>query len=129
MKPEVLLYNINDDDRLHKIRQYLNRSRISFRMVQAPEFMKPIGILFDMPGIMAEAPLNLSGNFKDEMLVMKDFTRDQMDDFFRFFRENQLKPVALKAMVTPVNMYWSSIALHDELVKEHAYMMSRRKQS
>ena len=39
-----------------------------------------------------------------------------------FFRENQIPPVALKAMLTPVTQHWSSIQLHDELSREHTLM-------
>ena len=38
------------------------------------------------------------------------------------FRENQIPPVALKAMLTPVTQHWSSIQLHDELSREHTLM-------
>ena len=31
---QILLYNFKDEDRLHQIRRYLNRHRISVRMVQ-----------------------------------------------------------------------------------------------
>ena len=43
-------------------------------------------------------------------------------EFLHFFRENQIPPVALKAMLTPVTQHWSSIQLHDELLKEHTLM-------
>ena len=33
---QILLYNFKDEDRLHQIRRYLNRHRISVRMVQQP---------------------------------------------------------------------------------------------
>ena len=56
------------------------------------------------------------------MIVLKDFSSAQMDGFLAFFRENQIPPVALKAMLTPVTQHWSSIQLHDELSREHTLM-------
>ena len=35
---QILLYNFKDEDRLHQIRRYLNRHRISVRMVHKPEY-------------------------------------------------------------------------------------------
>ena len=37
---QILLYNFKDEDRLRQIRRYLNRHRISVRMVQQPEYLK-----------------------------------------------------------------------------------------
>ena len=36
---QILLYNFKDEDRLRQIRRYLNRHRISVRMVQQPEYL------------------------------------------------------------------------------------------
>ncbi|RHK26381.1 DUF3783 domain-containing protein [Ruminococcus sp. AF46-10NS] len=56
------------------------------------------------------------------MIVLKDFSSKQMDDFLAFFRENQIPSVALKAILTPVTQHWSSIQLHNELSMEHTLM-------
>lgn len=58
-------------------------------------------------------------NFSEEMLVMKDFSNSQMDAFLQFFRDNQLKNVDLKAVLTPVTVHWNSMELYRELKKEH----------
>lgn len=119
MKAEVLIYNLKDDERCTKIKRYLYRTGINIRQVQAPDFLQPLGFLFEMPGFSRSPQFNLGGNFTDEMLVMKDFTEKQMNDFFQFFRSNNLKPIALKAILTPINQYWDSLGLHKELAEEH----------
>ena len=58
-------------------------------------------------------------NFSEEMLVTKDFSNSQMDAFLQFFRDNQLKNVDLKAVLTPVTVHWNSMELYRELKKEH----------
>ena len=50
---------------------------------------------------------------------MKDFSNSQMDSFLQFFRDNQLKNVDLKAVLTPVTARWNSMELYRELKKEH----------
>lgn len=121
-QPAALLYNFNDPDRLRLIRRYLNRQKVKTRIVTTPEFLHPLGYLFDLPGFQPSSQFNLGTNFSDEMLVLKDFSREQMDAFLAFFREEQIPSVALKAMLTPVTQHWSSIQLHDELAKEHKMM-------
>ena len=121
-QPTALLYNFNDPERLRQIRRYLNRQKVKTRIITAPEFLHPLGYLFEIPGFQPSSRFNLGSNFTDEMIVLKDFSSKQMDDFLAFFRENQIPPVALKAMLTPVTPHWSSVQLHDELLTEHSFM-------
>lgn len=121
-QPAALLYNFNDPDRLRLIRRYLNRQKVKVRIVTTPEFLHPLGYLFELPGFQPSTQFNLGANFSDEMLVLKDFSSEQMDAFLAFFREEQISSVALKAMLTPVTQHWSSVQLHDELAKEHKMM-------
>lgn len=89
-------------------------------MVQTPEFLENLGFLFEIPGFSKTPSFNLGGNFHEEMMVMKDFSEEQMELFFSFFKENSLPPVELKAVLTPVTMHWSSLRLYEELSKERA---------
>ena len=121
-QPAVLLYNFNDPDRLRMIRRYLNRQKVKVRIVTTPEFLHPLGYLFELPGFQPCAKFNLGKNFSEEMMVLNNFSSEQMDAFLAFFREEAIPSVSLKAMLTPVTQHWSSTQLHDELTKEHAKM-------
>ena len=125
-QPEALLYNFNDPERLRQIRHYLNRQKVKTRIVTAPEFLHPLGYLFEIPGFHPSSQFNLGSNFSDEMIVLKDFSSEQLDEFLAFFKENGLLPVNLKAMLTPVTVHWDSLKLHDELMKEHTEMHSHK---
>ena len=122
---QILLYNFNDQERLRMVRRYLNREKISVRVVQAPEFLESLGYLFDIQRIEKNSAFNLGKNFQEEMMVMNHFSEKQMDNFLAFFRENNLPPVRLKAVLTPVTQHWDSLKLYEELSKEHAAMRSR----
>ena len=122
---QILLYNFNDQERLRMVRRYLNREKISVRVVQAPEFLESLGYLFDIPGFAKNSAFNLGKNFQEEMMVMNHFSEKQMDNFLAFFREHNLPPVRLKAVLTPVTQHWDSLKLYEELSKEHAAMRSR----
>lgn len=125
--PQVLLYNFTIDDRAVKLGRWLTKEKIPARIVQAPEFLHPLGFLFEIPGFQPNPQFNLGGNFHDEMIVLKDFSDAQLDGFLRFFRENQLAPIKLKAVLTPVTQYWNSLELHKELTKEHEAMEGRKR--
>ena len=124
-QPAALLYNFNDPERLRQIRRYLNRQKVKTRIITAPEFLHPLGYLFEIPGIQPSSRFNLGSNFSDEMIVLKDFSSEQLDEFLAFFKENSLPPVALKAVLTPVTMHWDSMKLHEELMREHAATHAR----
>lgn len=123
---QILLYNFTDEDRLRQIRRYLNRHRIPVRMVQQPEYLESLGFLFEVPWFSKNPVFNLGKNFQEEMMVLKDFSSEQLDEFLAFFKENGLLPVNLKAMLTPVTVHWDSLKLHDELMKEHTEMHSHK---
>ena len=42
---QILLYNFKDENRLRQIRRYLNRQKISLRMVQPSEYLESLGFL------------------------------------------------------------------------------------
>ena len=123
---QILLYNFKAEDRLRQIRRYLNRHKVSVRMVQQPEYLESLGFLFEIPGFSKNPVFNLGKNFHEEMMVLKDFSNEQLDEFLTFFKENNLPPVNLKAMLTPVTVHWDSVKLHEELMKEHAVMHSKK---
>ena len=99
--PMVLPYNFAQDHRREAILQYLSHSGISIRIVQTPEFLHSLGYLFGVPGFEPCPLFNLSHNFQEEMIVMKGFSHPQLNAFLQFFHENHLKPIDLKAMLTP----------------------------
>lgn len=116
--PSALLYNFQDDIRTRQIRRYLHHTGISTRIVTAPDFLQPLGALFELPGFSRNQMFNLGQNFTEEMMVMKDFSDQQLDSFLQFIRSSGLQRIGLKAILTPVNQHWSSWQLYQELTKE-----------
>lgn len=121
-QPSVLMYNFDMDERTRKIRRYLNRTKVRVRMVEAPDYSQPLGVLFELPGYVRVPMFHLSGTFKEEMLVMQGFSQEQLDGLLNLFKEEDIAPVELKAVLTVVNEHWTSIQLHEELMKERAMM-------
>lgn len=117
METSALLYNFEDDDRTRQIRRYLHRAGITTRIVTTPDFLHPLGYLFEVPGFSPNPAFNLGQNFT-EMMIMKDFSEQHLDDFLSFIRSSGLKRIDLKAILTPVNQNWNSLQLYQELTAE-----------
>ena len=56
--------------------------------------------------------------FDEEMLVMAHFPPALMQAFLQGLRRAGVRPGGLKAMLTPTNAQWDSLALYRELCKE-----------
>ena len=126
-RPKVLLYNMKEDGRTGRIKAYLRENGLDMRIVAKEEYALLLGTLAGIPGfeelqVRGENRRGFELDFDDEMLVMCGLDRETMDRFLRFFREEGLKPVALKAALTPTNMNWTSCDLHAAIAKEHAMM-------
>lgn len=123
--PSALFYNFQDDLRTREIRRFLHRAGISTRTVTAPEFLQPLGYLFEIPGFSENPMFNLGQNFTEEMMIMKDFSDQQLNDFLQFVRSSGFRRIDLKAVLTPVNQHWNSMQLYQELTKERAEVMKQ----
>jgi hypothetical protein len=121
-QPTVLLYQIADPGRAARIRAWLDRTGIRAVEVAPTELHHSLGALLELPGFARESGLWMGEALAQEMLVMFAFRGTMLSDFLRFFREEGLPPVALKAMVTPTNVNWSSLELFEALRQEHAQL-------
>lgn len=61
------------------------------------------------------------------MMVMCGFSGSRVDAFLQQMRRAGVPRIALKAMLTPTNCYWTSRELFRELQKEHEMMQSLKK--
>ena len=124
--PAVLLYNFRDPARKARVRGWLERKGIRALEIPPTELHHSLGALLGLPGFDREPGLRLERGFEEEMLVMFGFPGTMLHDFLAFFREEGLPPVALKAMITPTNVNWTSLALHEALKEEHALMQTAK---
>jgi hypothetical protein len=53
------------------------------------------------------------------MLVFSGMNSGQLDDFLAAYKQTGQKPIDLKAVVTPGNIFWDADALFRELMREH----------
>ena len=106
---------------LSKLRMAAMRLGAKVRVVEKWEYLSPVGSFTGQRG--AFESMYDGADFAGEMLVMANFSQQQLDTFLSQLRA-ALPPVALKAVLTDTNAGWNSLELHDELVREHAAMQN-----
>ena len=124
-QPTVVLAGLRDPGRRLRILGYLEKAGI--RVIEAGplDAGRTLGELLGLPGFPpAKTGGSLEPNpFREELLVMFAFRGTMMQEFLQFFRDQGLKPVALKAVATETNLRWSLGRLYGELSKERDWFL------
>ncbi len=118
----ILLYHITGIKEA-QLRLLCGGQKISIRPVLDNELHTPLGALAGRPTPLTQKG---EGTFTDEMLVLVDFTEAALDRFLQTYRESGIAPVSLKAVLTPHNQGWDSVALYRELVREREEFLRKR---
>ena len=113
--PMVLFYNL-ENKKGSALRLLCLKLRIRVRAVKASEYAEPIGAL---AGLAPMTNAACDQDFSDEMVVMVNFGSKLLGQLLNEMRAMHQPGVALKAVLTPTNMHWNSIQLHEELLREH----------
>ncbi len=120
MQAMLLTYHFNAK-KSAKLRMLAMKLGIRVKAVEKWEYLSPVGSFTGQRG--AFESMYDGADFAGEMLVMANFSQQQLDTFLSQLRA-ALPPVALKAVLTDTNAGWNSLELHDELVREHAAMQN-----
>ena len=72
VQPAVLLYNLQEGERVQTIRSYLTRAGIRIIDVLPAEYMQRLGSLLMLPGFAKDAPPNLGFSFPEEYARMNN---------------------------------------------------------
>ena len=122
-QPLVLIYNLEAPVEA-QLAALCERQGIAVSRVNPWEHGLPIGALAGIPVGRTSAPVMEAG-FSDPMLVMCHMLSPQLDAFLQGMRSGGVPRIPLKAVLTPTNVTWDSLRLHDELAREHASMGGR----
>ena len=113
MIPTVYLYNL-DNPRGAKIRRMCLPLGIRTLLVVPRAHMLTLEEMMDDTQPLPDG----EPGFSDEMLLLVGFTDAKMDALFMGFRRAKIPSVALKAVLTETNRSWTSVQLHQELLRE-----------
>lgn len=116
----VLLYNFSGE-RLQKVKTAVMLARAGVKVVEKESYGKRLGSLLGAEGYGSDDADGIE-DFNDEMLVMSGFDRDDIDRLIIALRKTGAGRVALKAVVTPTNINWSSSELFRAVKADHEEM-------
>ena len=116
----VLLFNFTGT-REREIISLCKNCGLRVIRVAPAEFHETIGTLLMRGGSSGSLAAPVQAAFSEEMMVIGS-DRNTLEALLAGFRERELKPVALKAMVTAVNISWTSAVLQRHLKEEHERM-------
>lgn len=134
MTPQILLYNITNEEQKKKIKALILRLKIRARIVEKDRYGEPIGRLAGMDidlvenfsdrstSEMAEGDMT---DFSDEMLIFCFLPDGLLNQMLQGLRKAGVY-IPLKAVLTPSNCMWNSYIMHREIAKEHALMHQMR---
>ena len=118
--PLILCYNL-DGKTTDRLRSLCAAQGLALRAVPPWEYGLPVGALAGIP-VAPSAKSAPAEGFSDPMLLMCHLLSPQLDAFLQGMREYGVPRVALKAILTPSNVAWTSRQLRDELAREHEAM-------
>lgn len=122
----VLLFLKENGERERKVKALLVQKGIRIKPITEEMQGQTIGNLFSSKGfeqIEKENENNIS--FDEDIMIMKGFTRERMNEVLEGFRKNGIQKINLKAVVTEHNIVWKLRDLYQELKKEHKEMSER----
>lgn len=126
MRSTVLCYNLKGTKKGKQIGMIFGFLGYKVRHVEPAEYLVPIGILAGIDKSEPEMGEYAGEGFAEEMLVMNAATEEMLDKALFLMKKEKVQ-VGLKAVITPANSEWTSLALHDEIWKEHRYMSEMNK--
>jgi hypothetical protein len=93
--------------------------------VARKDYAQKLGVLAGVKGFAREKTVYGGAELPAEMLVFSGMNSDQLDDFLAAYKATGQKPVELKAVVTPGNIFWDADTLFRELMREHIAVVTK----
>lgn len=108
-----------DKEKLRAVRGAAQKNGIYVKEISRRDYAQKLGTLAGIQGFTKEKASYDGPDFPLEMMVFSGIDSAQMDTFLADYKKTGAKPVPLKAVITPHNIFWTAEALFKELWKEH----------
>ena len=123
MRPLLLIARMAPD-RLLRLSMLASSLGIQVKAAAESEYGQPLAALC---GMVKPLPHPQNVQITEEIMVMAGFPDALIDRFLREIRQSGLRPVRLKAVLTPYNQGWTLGELSLRLSQEAAQMEGRSK--
>ncbi|MBR1931323.1 MAG: DUF3783 domain-containing protein [Lachnospiraceae bacterium] len=125
---QILFFSL-ERKKASRIQEVCSSLGIQTKTVSGNQYDCSLGYLAGIAGVPAhgqddgdtfQSPLLLP--VMTEMMVFSGITSEELDTFLDAYRAAGIPPIALKAILTPTNVFWSAKKLYRELQAEHLRM-------
>lgn len=121
MAQTILLFRINRD-KYAVIQNVCRTLGIRIIDVARKDYSQKLGTLAQIQGFTREAKKYDGPEFPAEMLIFSEMNSDQVDVFLAEYKKSGVEPIALKAVITGNNIFWTAERTQKELLREHLFM-------
>lgn len=118
MAQVILTFGL-EKEKLRAVRITAQRNQIQVKEISRKDYAQKLGTLAGIQGFAKEKVIYNGPDFPLEMMVFSGTDSAQIDTFLTDYKQTGAKPVPLKAIITPHNIFWTAEALFKELWKEH----------
>lgn len=122
----VIYYSPQKTKEAVKLKGVLIQMGVRIRNVTQEQAYEKVGFLAGLDGF--EEGQNTQGDgaqeMKQELLIMKNFTGQRMDELFLRMRKAGVGRIHYKAVLTEHNVNWTLLDLYREIKKEHEAMQA-----
>ena len=126
MAQTVLLFRLGNK-KYKAVQQTCKALGIRIVDVARSDYLQKLGALAKIQGFAKEAKKYDGPELPMEMLVFSEMNSDQVDAFLAEYKNTGAEPVALKAVITSNNIFWSADVLQRELLREHLAMTKKNR--
>ncbi len=122
---QVLLFNIGKEKK-ERIVGLGRKLGLVVRQIEVPDYGKPMGeLLLPVSGRQGQGAAVRVSPLRAEMMVFCGLAEQTLDAFLADYRQAEIEPIPLKAVITPYNINWTPEKLVTELSEEHQAMNRR----
>lgn len=121
----VLYYTPEQSPKVSTLKSIFVRLGIRIKNVAPDQVMQQVGYLAGLPGFEESESGDQLLTIDEEVLVLKNFTGQDIDVLLQNIRKTGLPKIALKAVLTESNSKWTFYQLYQEIKQEHEMMSGK----
>ena len=126
-KPKILYYSNGQTDKEKKLEKAICHMGIDYVPIIPEHFLQTVGYLAKVKGFPPKkiSPLENLPSIPEDVMVLCNFAEENLNLFLRSMRSGEIPSVALKAVLTSQNCFWTFAQLFEELMEEHLRFKER----
>lgn len=125
-KPMILYYDNGQEEKRKSMEKALSHMGIDLVPITAAHFLQTVGHLAKVKGFPPRKipPFQSTPEVTKDVLIMCNFTEEKLDMLLDSMKKGLVPQVALKAVLTAQNCFWTFAQLFQELEEEHSHFCS-----